>query len=209
VTGVLDYNGSAADTNLDYLINPDHALLASYIGRSANVFKCPTDQSCNQGSAGLPRVRSYSMNAALGIGGEAETDAHEKANDWLKYPTYRTYIKESDMTSPKPSDLWVIVDENPDSINDGAFAVQMPTSANGTQWRDIPSKSHGGSSCGFSFADGHSEIHKWLQPGNIPEVTYHAAAKPVPISLNNKDIQWVAEHTSALSSGAPLPYYVP
>ena len=206
VTGVLDYNGSPADTNLDYLINSQHALLADYIGKSAGVFKCPTDQSCTQGASGMQRVRSYSMNSALGIGGEPESDPHAKANDWLTYPTFRTYIKESDMISPAPSDLWVIVDEDPDSINDGAFAVKMPTTAQGTQWVDVPSKAHGGSSCGFSFADGHSEIHKWLQPGNIPDVIYQAKPKPLPILLNNPDIQWVAKHTSAYTSGAALPY---
>ena len=83
VTGVLDYSGSPADTSLDYLTNPQYALLANYLGKSAGVFKCPTDQSCDKGASGHPRVRSYSMNAALGAGGEPENDPHKKANDWL------------------------------------------------------------------------------------------------------------------------------
>jgi prepilin-type processing-associated H-X9-DG protein len=146
------------------------------------------------------------MNSALGIGGEAESDLHMKANDWLKYPTFRTYIKETDMTAPVPSLLWVMVDEDPDSINDGSFAIQMPASAPATMWVDIPAKYHGGSSCGFSFADGHSEIHKWLAPGSIPNVNYQPKAKPQPLILNNPDIQWVAKHASARVDGAALPY---
>jgi prepilin-type N-terminal cleavage/methylation domain-containing protein/prepilin-type processing-associated H-X9-DG protein len=204
VTGWLDYSGSAADTNLNYLTNPQYALLATYLGKSAAVYKCPADQSCNFGATGLPRVRSYSMNAALGIGGEPESNPHMKSYDWLKYPTYRTYIKESEMTSPAPSDLWVFVDEDPDSINDGSFAVQMPASAAATEWIDMPSKLHG-NACGFAFADGHSEIHKWLSPNNIAPTTYTLLSKGT-FELKDPDILWVAKHTSSRTDGTPLPY---
>src|SRR5678815_2582835 len=50
----------------------------------------------------------------------------------------------------------VYMDEHPDSINDaGAFA---PNTANNIP--DAPATYHNGAA-GFSFADGHSEIHKW------------------------------------------------
>lgn len=210
VTGVLGYGPSysSVDTNLNYLINPNQALLASYVGKSAAVFKCPTDQSCTLGATGDPRVRTYSMNSAVGIGGEPETDPHVKVGDWLKYKTdgtgYKTYLKESEMNSPDPSDLWVIIDEDVDSVNDGSFAVQMPNSAPSTTWIDMPSKAHG-NSCGFSFADGHSEIHKWLNPGNIANVIYQPLAKGTPV-LSDPDILWLAKHTSARSDGTALPY---
>jgi len=205
VTGWEDYSGSSADTNLTYLTNPQYSLLASYLGNAAGAYKCPADLSCNFGATGVPRVRSYSMNGALGIGGEPETDLHEKANDWLKYPTFRTYIKEIDMTSPRPTDLFVLVDEDPDSINEGSFAVAMPQSTAATKWVDIPAKAHG-NSCGFAFADGHSEIHKWLEPQYIPNVDFQTKSKNQPISLGNLDILWVASHTSAHTDGTPLPY---
>jgi prepilin-type N-terminal cleavage/methylation domain-containing protein/prepilin-type processing-associated H-X9-DG protein len=207
VTGYMGYSSSTlfADTNTDYLTNPQYAMLASYLGRSAAVYKCPADQSGAAGASGPARVRSYSMNSAVGIGGEPETDPHEKANDWLKYPTYRTYIKQSDMTAPVPSDLWVFLDEDPDSINDGSFAVQMPAAAAATSWIDVPAKYHG-NSCGFSFADGHAEIHKWLSPGNIPSTTYTTLTKNGIFELGDPDIQWVAKHASARSNGSALPY---
>ena len=206
VTGYMGYGTSYsfADTNIAYLIDPQYAMLANNLGKSAAVYKCPTDQSCDQGATGTPRVRSYSMNSALGIGGEPEGDPHLKEYDWLKYPTFRTYIKENDMTSPTPSDLWVLVDEDPDSINDGSFAVQMPASSAATEWIDLPAKAHG-NACGFSFADGHSEIHKWLSPGNIANVDYQPKVKGV-FELNNPDILWVAKHTSVRTDGTALPY---
>jgi len=99
----------------------------------------------------------------------------------------------------------VILDESPDSINDGSFAVQMPAAAPATVWIDVPAKYHG-NSCGFSFADGHSEIHKWINPGNIPDVTYTTLAKNGIPELQDPDILWVAKRTSSRSDGVALPY---
>ena len=60
-----------------------------------------------------------------------------------------------------PAKTWVLIDEHPDSINDAACAVQMAKSgATSAQIIDYPASYHGGA-CGLSFADGHSEIHKW------------------------------------------------
>jgi prepilin-type processing-associated H-X9-DG protein len=126
-------------------------------------------------------------------------------NDWVDYPTFEIYLKEAQIHTPTPSDLWVFVDESPDSINDGSFAVSMPQSRQATKWIDMPAKYHG-NACGFTFADGHAEIHKWLAPANIATVTYVLLNKSGYPELNDPDIQWVAKHTSALTSGAALPY---
>ena len=203
VAGWLDYNGNPDDTNTDYLINPTYAKLADYMGRTAPAYKCPADQSCNFGATGIPRVRSTSMNAAVG----ADTSATGLANsgNWIKYPTYEVYQKESQIITPGPADLWIFLDESPDSINDGSFAVQMPASSQATTWIDVPAKYHG-NACGFTFADGHAEIHKWLNPGNIPTVTYTTLVKTGIPELGDPDILWVAKRTSAPSSGAGLPY---
>jgi len=209
VTGTLNYTGSAVDTNLDYLINPQYSLLGQYL-KSAGVYKCPTDLSCNMGATGIPRVRSYSMNMELGPNGNTDgTDQHIKwpsaSGNFLPWPTYREYLKESEITSPDPSDMWVTIDEDPDTIDDGSFAFTMPSSVFATGWVNEPSKAHG-NSCGFSFADGHSEIHKWLQPDNIDTVTYVGKPANYVAHLNDPDIIWVAKRTSARTDGAALPY---
>ncbi len=145
------------------------------------------------------------MNQAIGPG---STGTAEGQGYWLKYPTYKVYLKESDVSSL--ANIWLLVDEHPDSINDAAFAFQMPTSAEGTQWIDIPAKYHG-NACGFTFLDGHSLIHKWRSPQNIPPVTY--VGKPAGQALyevGDPDIWWVGSHTSTQTDGAPLPFpYVP
>ncbi|HUA39576.1 MAG TPA: prepilin-type N-terminal cleavage/methylation domain-containing protein [Candidatus Sulfopaludibacter sp.] len=215
VTGWEDYNGSVADTNTDFLINPSYALLARYT-RNAAVYKCPADLSRSLGGGGgMPRVRSYSMNIAIGPDVNPGQDPHGKHgqsgfDSWLKWPMYKVFLKESEFTNPKPAELWVILDESPDSINDGCFAVQMPATGTGSaEWVDTPSNAHG-NACGFAFADGHSEIHRWVNAPSlydIPNVTYHPLPQgryvPAP---DNQDVLWVAKRTSARTDGTPLPY---
>ncbi|HSU56818.1 MAG TPA: hypothetical protein VLT36_22355 [Candidatus Dormibacteraeota bacterium] len=140
------------------------------------------------------------MNAAIGAGDEVNFAYH------LDKTTYRTYHKEADTVKPGAASLWVMIDEHPDSINDGAFAVTMPSSAAATSWVDLPTKYHG-NACGFSFADGHSEIHKWRNPDVIPNVTFSTKDPNATIfSLHNDDVLWVARHTTARLDGTDLPY---
>src|SRR5437867_5796637 len=70
VLGWLDYNGGndfpvanggSANTNTRLLT--DYSPLAPYLGRSAGIFKCPSDQSQSFGFQGPARVRSISMNS--------------------------------------------------------------------------------------------------------------------------------------------------
>jgi prepilin-type N-terminal cleavage/methylation domain-containing protein/prepilin-type processing-associated H-X9-DG protein len=201
VQGWLDYNGSPDNTNTAYLVDEQYAKVGPYL-KSPAVFKCPADKSMSGGRSGVPRVRSISMNQAIGpnVTGDATGQGL-----WLPATTYKVFLKETDATSPSPSDLWLMVDEHPDSINDGAFAVQMPASAFSTQWIDVPAKYHA-DACGFSFVDGHAEIHKWQAPGVIPDVTYAPLPKNGIYVLKNPDILWVARHTSARLDGTPLPY---
>ncbi len=201
VRGELDYSGSTDNTNILYLLDPRFAKLGPYT-KSPGVYKCPADQSRTFGRRGDPRVRSISMSQAIG----PDRNNTDKAprGQWLPHPPYRVYIKDGQLTDPPPSLLWIMTDEHPDSINDGGFAVQMPASETGTQWIDVPAKYHN-NACGFAFADGHSEIHKWLRPGAIPPVTYVQLSGLIN-SARNPDVIWIARRTSARIDGKPLPY---
>ena len=92
---------------------------------------------------------------------------------------------------PAPSLLWVIIDESPDSVNDPAYAVKMRQPI----WQDGPSTLHDGG-CGFSFADGHSEVHKW-KSGNDPKlkVTYFRQF-PFGMPADKTDIGWLEDRTT-------------
>ena len=205
IMGWLDYNGglpAGADTNTSYLINPQYAVLGPYL-KSPGVYKCPADTSLSFGQTGAPRVRSVSMNQAVGPGTNGTAAGQ---GSWLPAPEYFVYVKESQILAPPPTDLFVFLDEHPDSINDGGFAVQIPANVYSTAWIDWPAKYHGGAG-GFTFADGHAEIHKWLNPGSIPNVSgVQKAEDTVTMQMKNMDIIWLAKHTSAPANGTALPY---
>jgi len=198
-----DYNGNPDDTNAARLVDYTHSQLAPYVPNQ-KVYKCPADQSRSFGTSGDPRVRSYSMNQAVGC-----TQAPNYAQlpeDNLKLlgdppgGHWQTYAKEAQVVTPGPSDLWVLLDEDPDGIDDGGFAFIMPVPPGNstTEWYNVPSKLHG-NSCAFCFADGHAEIHHWLRSDVIETTTYIAylgTAKTV-VTPQDPDILWVAARTSA------------
>lgn len=184
--GWLNYGGSTDNTNLLYLAN---GLLGPY-AKNLKIYKCPADLSLSgppTGRVGEPRVRSISMNQAF----------RRHAMEHWNSPPWRIYQKSSDLTAPAPSNLWVIIDENPDSVNDAAFAVAMDLA--GMKWQDGPGVGHGGG-CGFTFADGHSEIKKWKDgrtTSGAMQTTYMRSFLFGSLQPNNRDIYWIQERTTA------------
>ena len=149
VTGDLSFTASRSnwDVHQDLAKSP----LMPYIGKNSfAIWKCPADQATVLVSGQrLPRVRSNSMSQVFDDG------------VWLPSSSWRIYSKLSSIVLPGKT--WVLVDEHPDSINDAACAVQMakPGDPPGSiMIIDWPASFHNGA-CGLSFADGHSEIHKW------------------------------------------------
>jgi len=181
-----------ANTNTDYCLNANYAQLGPYL-KSIGVLRCPADMSGDSpGGAGTPRQRSYSMSQSIGanhngtLGTGTPNDPYQGM--WLTYKNYLVYLKESDLSHPSPSKLWVLTDENADSIEDAAFAFAMPIKGQSTKWIDVPSKRHN-NACGFNFADGHAEIHKWLMPQNIPgELNGPSANNPQWPTLDNQNL---------------------
>jgi len=130
--------------------------LALYV-KSVGVYKCPSDQYEN--SLG-PRLRSLSMNGAVS-GDDGGKPTLENANG-------RTYIeaqKANDLKNPGPSRIYVVLDEQADSINSGVFSFNPGYAPGQEHWRDLPAGYHNGAGS-FSFADGHSEIHRWMELGS-------------------------------------------
>jgi prepilin-type N-terminal cleavage/methylation domain-containing protein/prepilin-type processing-associated H-X9-DG protein len=209
--GLEDYRGGSnptgADTNTAVLLSQTYAQMGPYVG-GFGIFRCPADQSLSNGGSGQPRLRSVSMSQAIGLNAGG-TPVGQGA--WLPVPQYRCYFKESDLSRPSPSMLFLFVDENPDSVNDAAFAFQMPQGGgHDTQWIDWPTKYHG-NACGFGFVDGHAEIHAWRHPEALLNVTYSGAGGnegytgPQQVS-DNPDVWWVGTRVSAPSDGSSNPF---
>ena len=63
---------------------------------------------------------------------------------------------------------------------------------NPNQWDDLPGSNHQGA-CPFNFADGHSELRRWLSPKTSPPVTH---VRPTIQDPGSPDIQWMLAHTT-------------
>jgi prepilin-type N-terminal cleavage/methylation domain-containing protein/prepilin-type processing-associated H-X9-DG protein len=207
VAGYMNYNIANTDnTNTSLLIDSRHSQLAPYCANSKS-YKCPADPTKAGGRVGPPRVRSYSMSQAIGGNtngtaiGQGKWLDSTSDNGTVNQPGDHTvYLQESMMKGALgPADLWILVDEDPDNINDGAFAVNMPSSPSQTYWVDYPAKYHANGGT-FSFADGHAEIHGWRNPGAIPDVSGVNIPESATAFPKNPDILWIASHTSVLWS---------
>lgn len=182
VAGSMDWVGGNDNTNSALLIDANQSPIANYI-RSAGVWKCPADKFAKSQT----RVRSLSMN-----GGVLRASLTLPAPG-QHIPTGREYFtasKESQLL--RPSEVWVAIDEHPDSINDALFMFNPGLPPSSYVWRDLPASSHAGA-CGLSFADGHSEIKKWRETGGtratVRPVEYKVWANtPVPQS---QDYAWM------------------
>ena len=100
--------------------------------------------------------------------------------------------KSTGFHSPGPSNVWLLLDEHPDSIDDGIFYTPN-YSAGISSLVEIPGCQHAGA-CGITFADGHSEIHKWRGEFSNHPVTYIYTIN-VAIPSNDPDLDWLAQHT--------------
>jgi prepilin-type N-terminal cleavage/methylation domain-containing protein/prepilin-type processing-associated H-X9-DG protein len=195
VTGWLTWDTRQDNTNEIFLLNPRYAVLATYFGNTKNIYKCPADKflSGAQRAVGWSeRVRSISGNIYIGEGNGWTTLGGGPSGP-NNLTIYKGAAKASQLIIPGPSQSWVYVDEEPDSINDaGCFP---PATENNIV--DVPATYHNGA-CGFSFADGHSEIKKWVGPAmNGPQATKVAFISEgnVPCQRGDPDWEWYRYHT--------------
>ena len=198
VPGNLDFSSNRNNIDKGLLIDPKKgALLGKYL-QNAEVFKCPADKSTVKiGKEMIPRIRSISMSQSFG----RNPSQGGGAGQWLPYSTFRTYMKEGDMGVPGPSNLFVFLDEHPNSINDAAFAVKCDARDGGARMIDWPASFHNGAA-GFAFGDGHAEVKKWLDKRTIvPHKNSNGMPSP-PGGLNkaapnSPDVAWMQDRASA------------
>ncbi|HWX19442.1 MAG TPA: type II secretion system protein [Candidatus Binatia bacterium] len=121
--------------------------LFPYASHSA-VYRCPADPSQ---TAGVARVRSYSMNCWMGsryMGTE------------YRLNSFRTFLRDSEIGAAGAALLWVIIDEHEASIDDAWFLVTMDDSQ---PFASFPATRHD-HGYGLNFADGHVEAVKLRDP---------------------------------------------
>ena len=191
-TGTLDWGTGQNNTNTSYVTDDKYSLLGNYVGHNPNVFTCPVDAyfvAPAQSKVGWDhRVRSDAMDAAFGNG-----DKYAVGGFGGGWTTPFFFAKRTtDLHNPSPSDCWVFADEHPDSIDDEIMYTAPYVT---TVFTELPGNQHGGA-CGMVFADGHSEIHKWVGPvmTSLTRVTYTTQQRKA-CSLSDPDMSYLAQHT--------------
>ena len=187
VNNVLDWTKENSDnTNAPKMVDSG---LGPYVSKTATVYRCPSDHSLSSDQRGVgwsARVRSYSMNAMIGNAGGFSQSGWNVNN-----PDYIQFFR---LTSiPQPADIFVFLDEHPDSIDDGYFVNK----AYNYEWTDLPASYHDGGAC-FSFVDGHSETHRWRAATTIAPPLPGAARLPKKVSTPPElaDFYWVISRMS-------------
>jgi prepilin-type N-terminal cleavage/methylation domain-containing protein/prepilin-type processing-associated H-X9-DG protein len=200
--------GGGQEFNPDILMDPTRSLLVPYIGRNWKIFKCPADKRIgtyqgtdpNLKGTKIPAARTIAMSQAVGtdpsppsrgqlpVHGPWLDNNHSHTRDSRPPRAWYVYGKFGDFVNPGPAQTWVIIDEEDYSLNDAGFAVGMLT----PEWIDWPGTYHN-NACGFAFADGHSEIHRWKDP-RTKVIRGNVSRRPVPGSV---DWIWISERTSA------------
>src|SRR5262245_20566721 len=120
--------------------------------KSTTIYRCPADRLLS--AANIPfRVRSYAMNCYM----SGEDIGFTKYS--LTY--FHVNFKLSDITTPKPTDAFVFVEEHQNSIDDGHFGCPPLAKAGQlvNEWLNMPATWHRGAN--FAFADGHVFYREW------------------------------------------------
>ncbi len=180
VAGMILTTSTPDNTNTEKLVGPAYAPFGSMGGyvKTPGVYHCPGDPSVDPGYHS-PRVRSISMNGWVNPG---QTNV---AADYWDMP-FKKFAQSGDFHGISPTDVFVFLDENYNSINDGWFEVSVDgynadgsVDASQVGIGDVPAAYH--NLCGtFSFADGHAELHRW-QGGS---------------ELNDEDAIWLLTHAT-------------
>jgi len=187
---------------------PDHArtdtntydleqgLLYPY-NRSAAIYHCPADRSVVEDSAGAKttRLRNRSYNMSQSVNGYPEFLGDLQMPGLSSLPAWKKY---SQIRSPKPSDLFVFIDEHADTLLDAQFGnpVEMPIFPQ--MWFDLPSDRHNKGAC-LSFADGHAERWRWVAPKTFQYLGQFPTSAEMPDYLR-------VQHAMKRPVDDPLPF---
>lgn len=171
--------------------------------QNPGIYKCPADMSTaliynlqTFHNVPMPRCRSVAMNFC--VGDKSLTGLRTPVYDdaWPNFFSMKDFIV--------TSKTWVFCDQDPGSINDGFMVppTQDPAASGWVPvWSDTAANYHN-NAAGFSFADGHSEIHKWV------DLPLMAGANGWSESAPYADLYWAESHCSP-QPNLNTPYQTP
>jgi prepilin-type processing-associated H-X9-DG protein len=116
--------------------------------------------------------------------------------------TGRAYFlakKANDLNTPGPANVFAFVDDSCMTLlADGrsVFSFNPGLASGGEYFRGLPAFYHGKSG-NVSFADGHAELHKWLEGSTYMAIVPNPNPPP-PAQKNvatSQDYEWLDDHT--------------
>jgi prepilin-type N-terminal cleavage/methylation domain-containing protein len=155
-----------------------NGLLFRY-AKNLGLYKCPGDHYVDP-TTHREHLRSISMNAWM------NPDNNEGL---VGGGGFKLFTKQSGIS--RPALIWVTMDENPTSINDGWFVVDPAGHGNPPSWIDCPASYHNGAG-GLSFADGHASIKKWREAA----VLRHTGGPFFAADPGEIDCRWIQDLTT-------------
>ncbi len=190
VKDYLTWGPESINTNTGALLDSKRTAMATYV-QAVGVYKCPGDHYQSAANPG-PRVRSVSMNGTLNNKPLFINKTGRK---------YFTAKKMQDLNTPGPARVFVFLDEHADSIDDGTFQVNPGYPPDQESWRNLPASYHNDAGS-FSFADGHGEIHRWLERSGDNTTLYPVTMTGNPTkqpwnttagNFNSRDYEWLTD----------------
>jgi prepilin-type N-terminal cleavage/methylation domain-containing protein/prepilin-type processing-associated H-X9-DG protein len=182
--GWLDFSSSYDNINTQLLLNPDYNGYSGHLGhylKNPAVFRDPGDKSqVKIFGRRHNRVRSVSINNWMG------------GAVYCSQSQFRLFKKVDEITRPAPAKAWVVITEREDSINDAWWAVDMINN-----FVDLPASYHNGAG-NLMFADGHSELKRWLDGRTTPVLKKGQLIPLNQPSPGNVDLDWIRERTTSL-----------
>lgn len=183
VGGWLDFTSRYDNVNTEFLVNPTYqygGMLGPYVKNPAS-FRCPGDRSQVTIFGRVQnRVRSVSMSGYMN---GVNTGAPWVSDDFIIFRRSAEIIQ--------PARRLVLIDEREDSINEGFFGVIQDQ----PQIGDWPASYHNDAG-GINFADGHSEIKKWIDPRTKPPVERGKTQTQLVNTPDNPDLMFLQEAAS-------------
>jgi prepilin-type N-terminal cleavage/methylation domain-containing protein/prepilin-type processing-associated H-X9-DG protein len=156
------------------------------------IYACPGQQRVEVMSRGgtlpLTPARSFSISGQMN-GGTWNGRGVDPIILGSNPSTAPAYKKTGQINRPAPANAFVFIDESEYTIDDGYFAVLV----NEDTWQNFPAYRHG-ESASLSFADGHSELKKWVEAstGKLKNPTGFVPA-PKTGTQRNRDLQWLSD----------------
>ena len=203
----LDQSDALASLGKSYLLDPNTVLSPYQTNRA--IYHCPADNYISPNSH-RAHTRSYSMNSAVGtifasaVQNDNTDSLHRNigapvTGGWLpgnafngSQTTWLTYGRMSSFSRPGPANTFIIIEENPFSMNDASIAIPAAAAPGSTYLIDFPASYHNAATA-ISFADGHVLIHKWQDVRTYTPANTQGAQNP-----DDPDCFYLASITSAL-----------